>query len=483
MKDADTTSSCISKNEPGLFPKRSWEVEINLLFTHSLTGLGNEPARGHPLFIPTSLKTVKRMKPETLLLPNPHSLNQGKCRFCGSELRHTFVDLGMSPPCESYLSKEQLRAVEPFYPLHAYVCDHCLLVQLQDFITPDEIFTEYAYFSSYSDSWLQHAKQYVEAMIERFQLTSQSQVVEIASNDGYLLQYFVERGVPALGIEPAANVAQTAIQKGIPTVVEFFGQETASKQATKGKQADLLLGNNVLAHVPNLNDFVAGMKILLKPQGVITMEFPHLMRLMEENQFDTIYHEHFSYLSLIAVERVFAAHGLTLFDVEELSTHGGSLRIYARHTEDSSKPIGDRIYDLRAREESAGFLDLEHYLNFGEQVKETKRKLLSFLIEAKRAGKTIAGYGAPGKGNTLLNYCGIRTDFLDFTVDRNPYKHHKFLPGTHIPIYSPEQIDLAKPDYVMILPWNLKDEIMKQMAHIRDWGGQFVVPIPEVKVY
>jgi SAM-dependent methyltransferase len=307
--------------------------------------------------------------------------------------------------------------------------------------------------------------------------------VEIASNDGYLLQYFLEKGVPVLGIEPAANVAEVAIQKGIQTVVKFFGEKTAQELAAEGKRADLLVGNNVLAHVPDINDFVKGMKILLNPEGVITMEFPHLMRLMEGNQFDTIYHEHFSYLSLLTVEKIFATHGLTLFDVEELSTHGGSLRIYACHAEDITKPISQRVTELRAREEMAGFTHLEHYFSFGEKVKETKFKLLEFLITAKRQGKSIAGYGAPGKGNTLLNYCGIREDFLDYTVDRNPYKQGKLLPGTHIPIFHPDKIKETKPDYLLILPWNLKDEVMKQMSYVRDWGCQFVVPIPEVEVY
>jgi 2-polyprenyl-3-methyl-5-hydroxy-6-metoxy-1,4-benzoquinol methylase len=405
------------------------------------------------------------------------------CRFCGTSLKHTFIDLGMSPLCESYVSSEQRNQMEPFYPLHVYVCDRCFLVQLETYVTPEHIFTEYAYFSSYADSWLQHSKAYTDLMVERFHLNSASHVVEVASNDGYLLQYFVEKNIPCLGIEPAANVAQVAIEKGVPTQVEFFGVESARKLAAEGKQADLLLGNNVLAQVPNLNDFVAGMKILLKPQGVITMEFPHLMRLMEENQFDTIYHEHFSYFSWITTEQIFAAHNLTLFDVEEIQTHGGSLRIYARHSEDTSKPTSDHAIALKQRELEAGFTNVETYRHFAAQVEETKRKLLDFLIIAKREGKTIVGYGAPGKGNTLLNYCGIRTDFLDYTVDRNPYKQGKFLPGTHIPIYYPDKIAETKPDYVLILPWNFKNEIMKQMAFIRDWGGQFVVPIPEAQVY
>ncbi|BAZ01553.1 C-methyltransferase [Tolypothrix tenuis PCC 7101] len=412
-----------------------------------------------------------------------NQLITGECLFCGTGLRHTFVDLGMSPPCESYRSLKQLNEMEPFYPLHAYVCENCLLVQLQEYVSPENIFSDYAYFSSYSDSWLKHAKNYVDLVVERFQLNQESQVIEIASNDGYLLQYFVEKNIPALGIEPAANVAEVAIKKGIPTVVKFFGQETAKEQVAKGVKADLLLGNNVLAHTPYLNDFVKGMKIILKPQGVITMEFPHLMRLIDENQFDTIYHEHFSYFSFLTVEKIFATHGLTIFDVQELKSHGGSLRIYARHTEDHSKPVSEQVVELKAREEAAGFHKLEYYFSFGEQVKETKRKLLDFLIQAKREGKSIAGYGAPGKGNTLLNYCGIRTDFLDYTVDRSPYKQGQFLPGTHIPIFHPDKIQETKPDYVLILPWNLKDEIMSQISYIRDWGGKFVVPIPEVQIY
>jgi 2-polyprenyl-3-methyl-5-hydroxy-6-metoxy-1,4-benzoquinol methylase len=411
------------------------------------------------------------------------SVSNPCCRFCGTVLRHTFVDLGMSPLCESYVGPDQLNQMEPFYPLHVYVCERCFLVQLEEYVSPEEIFSEYAYFSSYADTWLQHVKAYTDMIVERFQLDGQSRVVEIASNDGYLLQYFVQKDIPVLGIDPAANIAEVAVQKGVPTLVKFFGEQAAQELVAGGKQADLLIGNNVLAHVPGLNDFVRGMKVLLKPQGVITMEFPHLMRLMEGNQFDTIYHEHFSYLSLITVEKVFAAHGLTLFDVEELPTHGGSLRIYARHTEDTSKPVGQRVQELEAREEAAGFTCLETYVSFAEQVKDTKRKLLDFLVRAKWEGKSVAGYGAPGKGNTLLNYCGIRSDFLDYTVDRNPYKQGKFLPGTHIPIFHPDKIKTTKPDYVLILPWNFKDEIMEQVGYIRDWGGQFVVPIPEVKVY
>jgi hypothetical protein len=409
--------------------------------------------------------------------------NQTGCRFCGTKLEHTFVDLGMSPLCESYLPADQLNQMEPFYPLHVYVCGHCFLVQLEAYVSPEHIFSDYAYFSSYSDSWLAHAKSYTDQIVERFGISTNSFAVELASNDGYLLQYFVAKQVPVLGIEPAANVAAVAAKKGIPTLVKFFGRETARELRASGKQADLLLGNNVLAQVPDLNDFVAGMKILLKSNGVITMEFPHLQRLMEENQFDTIYHEHFSYFSFLTVEQIFGAHGLTLFDVEELPTHGGSLRIYGRHVEDSSKPVAARVAELRNREESLGYTRMETYSRFAEQVKETKRKLLEFLIKAKRGGKQIAGYGAPGKGNTLLNYCSIRTDFLDYTVDRNPYKHGRFLPGTHVPIFPPDRIRETKPDYLLILPWNLKDEIIKQNAFIREWGGKFIVPIPEVYVH
>jgi SAM-dependent methyltransferase len=405
------------------------------------------------------------------------------CRFCGSALHHTFTDLGMSPLCESFLSADQVNQMEAFYPLHVLVCDHCFLVQLQEYVSPQEIFTEYAYFSSYSDSWLAHAKAYTGQMIDRFQLSRDSLAVELASNDGYLLQYFVEKGVPVLGIEPAANVAKEAVKKGIPTLVKFFGRELAEELARGGTQADLILANNVLAHVPDIRSFVAGMKILLKPRGVITLEFPHLMRLMEGNQFDTIYHEHFSYLSFLTTMKVLAKFDLAVFDVEELPTHGGSLRVYARHAADTSHPVGARVQELARREEMAGFTRLETYYSFDEKVKETKRRILTFLIEAKRAGKSIAGYGAPGKGNTLLNYCAIRTDFLDYTVDRNPYKHGKFLPGTHIPVFSPEKIRETKPDYVLILPWNLKNEIRDQLSYIREWGGQFVVPIPDVEVF
>ena len=404
------------------------------------------------------------------------------CLFCAAPLRHTFVDLGMSPLCESYLSADQLDRMEPFYPLHARVCERCFLVQVEEYVRPDGIFTEYAYFSSYSDSWLAHASAYVDMISARLGLSAASRVVELGSNDGYLLQFFVARGIPVLGIDPARNVAPAAIARGVPTVTELFGRRVAGELAAGGTQADLVLGCNVLAQVPDVNDFVAGIKLLLKPGGVVTIEFPHLLRLMADNQFDTIYHEHFSYFSFLTAERIFAAHGLTLFDVEELPTHGGSLRIYARHAEDPSRPVAERAARLRDRELAAGLERLETYASFTEQVHETKRRLLEFLISARRRGKRIAGYGAPGKGNTLLNYCGIRTDFLEYTVDRNPYKHGKFLPGTHVPIHPPGRIEETRPDYVLILPWNLEDEIMEQMAHIRSWGGQFVVPIPDVKI-
>jgi SAM-dependent methyltransferase len=405
------------------------------------------------------------------------------CRFCQAGLQRTFVDLGMSPLCESFLTQEQLNQTEPFYPLHAYVCEECFLVQVEEYVGPERIFSEYAYFSSYSRAWLEHAKSYTDMIVSRLGLDHTSQVIELGSNDGYLLQYLIARGIRVLGVEPAGNVAAAAIAKGVPSTTRLFGLETARELLAEGHHPDLIVGNNVLAQVADLNGFVAGMKKLLKPGGVITMEFPHLLRLMDENQFDTIYHEHFSYFSLMSTERIFAAHGLTLFDVEEMWTHGGSLRIYARHQEDAARPVGPRVRALLAREKTVGLDRPDRYAAFAEQVRETKRRLLEFLIGAKRQGKSIAGYGAPGKGNTLLNYCGIRTDFLDYTVDRNPYKHGRFTPGTHIPIYPPEKILETRPDYVLILPWNLKDEIMEQMSAVQSWGGQFVVPIPDVKVY
>jgi SAM-dependent methyltransferase len=403
------------------------------------------------------------------------------CRFCGSALHITFVDLGMSPLCESFVPADGLNRMEPFFPLHVLLCDRCFLVQLEEYVTPDDIFTEYAYFSSYSDSWVEHARRYVDAIRARLALGSDSRVVEIASNDGYLLQHFVARGIPVLGVEPAANVARVAIDKGIPTVVRFFGAGAAHDLAATHGRADLVVGNNVLAHVPDINDFVRGLQILLAPGGTVTMEFPHLVRLIEENQFDTIYHEHFSYLSLLSVQAVFQAHGLRVYDVDQIPTHGGSLRIYACHDQ-AALATSERVHALAHAEDEFGLRRVETYTRFSEQVKETKRRLLSFLIDAKRHNKSIVGYGAPGKGNTLLNYCGISTDFLDYTVDRNPYKHGKYLPGTHIPIHPPERIRETRPDYVLILPWNLREEIVRQHAYIREWGGRFVVPIPTVAV-
>ena len=405
----------------------------------------------------------------------------GRCRLCGDALEHTFVDLGMSPLCESFLAPGQLDAMEPYFPLHALVCETCFLVQLKQYVSPEAIFREYAYFSSYSTTWVAHAKRYCEMITHRLGLGPDSLVVELASNDGYLLQHFVPLGVPVLGIEPAANVARVAIDKGIPTRVDFFGVELAYALVAEGKRADLIAGNNVLAQVPDLNDFVSGMVRLLAPEGVITLEFPHLERLISENQFDTIYHEHFSYFSLITIERLAAQHGLKLIDVDELPTHGGSLRVYLAHVS-SARPTSWRVAALLAREHRRGFTDVTTYASFAEQVKRTKRKLLSFLIAAKEAGKVICGYGAPGKGNTLLNYCAIGTDFLEFTVDRNPYKHGRFTPGMHIPIRPVEAVDALKPEYLLILPWNLKDEIVQQMRHVAAWGGKFIIPIPELAV-
>jgi SAM-dependent methyltransferase len=407
--------------------------------------------------------------------------NAGNCRFCRGALAE-FVDLGMSPLCESYLTKDQLNTMERFYPLAAYVCRDCFLVQLQEYVAPKEIFSEYAYFSAYSDTWLDHARRYVETMSKRLALGPASRVIELGSNDGYLLQFFVEKGIPVLGIDPAANVAKAAEERGVPTLVKFFGIETASALAETDTQADLVVGNNVLAQVADLNSFVEGISIILKTGGVCTIEFPHLLKTIDGNQFDQVYHEHFSYFSALTADRIFAAHGMRVFDVDELSTHGGSLRIYACHANDDSHPTEASISELLRREREVGLHRLETYADFGNRVRATKRKLLSFLIEAKTCNKSLAGYGAPGKGNTLLNYCGIRVDFLDYTVDRNPYKHGKYLPGTHIPIFPPEKIFETKPDYVLILPWNLKDEIVSQLANIRSWGGKFVVPIPEVSV-
>jgi hypothetical protein len=414
--------------------------------------------------------------------PRPAETALPGCRFCAAPLRHTFVDLGMSPLCESYVPAERVNAMEPFYPLHAKICERCLLVQLEEFVAADEIFSEYAYFSSYSDSWVAHARAYVEMAVDRFGLGPDSLVVEVASNDGYLLQHVIERGIPALGIEPAANVAVAAREKGIETVVEFFGRELAARLVAEGRRAELLAANNVMAHVPDLNDFVGGMEPLLAPHGVVTIEVPHLLRLVEDNQFDTIYHEHFSYFSLLTARKVLSAHGLEVFDVDELKSHGGSLRLYAQRQSSGRRPVGPKVEALIERERALGFDTLEGHSGFSARVEETKWRLLEFLIQCRREGKRVAGYGAPGKGNTLLNYCGIRTDLLDFTVDRNPYKQGQFLPGTHIPIRHPEALEQARPDYILILPWNLKEEIVAQLSYTREWGARCVVPIPQVEV-
>lgn len=403
------------------------------------------------------------------------------CRFCSHTLSRDFIDLGLSPLCQNHISEDQLNKPENFYPLHAYVCDNCLLVQLEEFVPPDEIFSDYHYFSSFSDSWVEHTRKYSESMIERLGLNTASLVAEIASNDGYLLQHFVKQNIPVLGVEPAKNVADVANEKGIRTVSRFLGQESGKMIAAEYGRADLLAGNNVLAHVPDINDFVLGLKSMLAADGMLTMEFPHLLRLIENNQFDTIYHEHFSYLSLLAVQKIFRHHGIEIVDVDELPTHGGSLRIYAKHS-DAPCEISPSIDRLLEAERSFGLAGTDVYSNFSEKVRNTKHKLLQFLTEARLNGKTIVGYGAPGKGNTLLNYCGIRQDFLEYTVDRSPYKQGKYTPGTRIPILHPDTIRQTKPDFILILPWNLKNEIIQQMDFVREWGGQFVIPIPEVEV-
>lgn len=408
-------------------------------------------------------------------------MSDASCRLCGAPLRVVFADLGSSPLANSFLPPERINSMEPFYPLRTLVCSQCFLAQLEEFETPEQIFTDYAYFSSYSTSWLEHCRRYCEQMIEQLGLSERSHVVELASNDGYLLQYFHEHRIPVLGIEPATNVAKVALQKGIATLVEFFGQDTARSLASESA-ADLLIGNNVLAHVPDLNDFIAGMKILLRPGGLITMEFPHLMRLIEENQWDTIYHEHFSYFSFLTVSRAFETHGLRLFDVEELPSHGGSLRIYGCHEDDAGKPDTSRAVEMRKREREAGYEQLNTYISYGARVIADKRQILRLLIDLKEQGKRIVGYGAPAKGNTLLNYCGIGTDFLEYTCDLNPHKQGSFLPGSHIPILSPEILTKDRPDVVLILPWNLRTEIMKQLSFIGEWGGRFAARSPDLKL-
>ena len=402
------------------------------------------------------------------------------CRFCATPLRETFADLGVSPLANSYLTREQLNAAEAFYPLHAYVCCSCYLVQLEPFESPERIFGEYLYFSSFSDTWLAHCRTYAADMIRRFALGAQSQVVEIASNDGYLLQYFSDAGVPVLGIEPAANVARAAIHKGIPTEVAFFGTATAEALTRRGVRPDLIVANNVLAHVPDLNDFVGGLKTLLRPKGVVTIECPHLLCLIAEKQFDTIYHEHFSYFSLLVLEKVFAARGLRVFDVDLLTTHGGSLRVYVCH--DGAYGVERRVGEVAEREQRAGLSSVDTYRQFAADVRRTKCEILAFFIDACRSGRTVAGYGAPAKGNTLLNYCGIGPELMPFTVDRSPHKQGRYLPGRRIPIREPQAIVEERPDYVFILPWNLQDEVMQQMSAVHSWGGRFVVPIPELRI-
>lgn len=419
----------------------------------------------------------------TMVVQNTPNAYAPQCRFCSTPLVHTFVDLGTSPPCQRHVTPDRFNHAEAFYPLHVYVCHQCFLVQLPQYVAREELFDDqYAYFSSYSESWLKHAQEYTRKMIDRFGLNTKNRVVEVASNDGYLLQYFVQKGITCLGIEPTANTAREAEKKGVRSLVRFFGKETAREVRQSFGPADLLLGNNVLAHVPDINDFVAGLKILLADEGVITVEFPVLHKLIENNYFDTIYHEHFSYLSFTTVETIFAHHGLVVFDVERLSTHGGSLRIYAKHAGDTTKSVSENVISMRHYEKQVGHFDLNYYSAFGEKVRETKRRILEFLIRVKREGKKVAGYGAPGKGNTLLNYCGIRTDFIDFTVDRNPHKQHNYLPGSRIPILPPESLKTYRPDYLFILIWNLKDEVMNQTRFIKDWGGKFVIPLPELQV-
>ncbi|MBH5320632.1 methyltransferase domain-containing protein [Paenibacillus sp. GSMTC-2017] len=401
------------------------------------------------------------------------------CRLCGDPLKDLFLDLGISPLANSYVHAERLQQSEPMYPLKTFVCNSCFLVQIEDYESPQHIFSDYAYFSSYSDSWLKHSKAYVDAMMTKYKINSSHQVIEIASNDGYLLQYFVDYKVPVLGIEPAVNVAAIAEERGVPTVVDFFGTKLASLLLEQGKSADLLLGNNVLAHVPNLNDFVAGMKMILKPTGLITMEFPHLMRLIEHVQFDTIYHEHYSYYSLQTVSQLFSKHGLTVFDVEHLPTHGGSLRIYAKHSENEQYHVSSAFDQTLADEQSFGITDLAMYATFKSRAVQVKRDIVSMCIAIKNRYETIVGYGAPAKGNTLLNYCGLDSDYIDYTVDRNPHKQGRYLPGSRIPIFSPERIKETKPNYVFIFPWNLKDEIISQTSFIRQWGGKWIIPVPK----
>ena len=405
-----------------------------------------------------------------------------QCRFCDTQLEHIFLDLGKMPSANSFLKKEEI-AKEKIYPLCVYVCKWCLLVQIPEIRTPNELFFDYAYFSSFSTSWLNHAKEYVNMMIKRFNLNKTSQIIEIASNDGYLLKFFVEHDIPVLGIEPASNIAKNAIKNGIPTLEKFFNTDIAKELKEKNRQADVLLGNNVLAHIPDVNNFIKGMKILLKPNGILTMEFPHILQLIKQNQFDTIYHEHFSYFSFIVIQKIFLLHGLTIFDVEEISTHGGSLRIFVKHSENKTYQIKKSVKNLIKKENQVGLCDYSTYLGFSKKVESIKTKLNEFLEKSRLEKRTVVCYGAPAKGNTLLNYCKINPDYIEYTVDISPHKQGLFLPGTHLPIKSPSVIKETKPDYIIILSWNLKDEIMEQMKHVKEWGGKFIVPIPEVKIY
>jgi hypothetical protein len=404
------------------------------------------------------------------------------CRACATLLEHTFVDLGKSPPCEAFLRADQLEQGEVFYPLHAMVCSACFLVQLKDYVDADSIFDDYAYFSSFSDSWLEHARQYCADMTQRFGLTGDSFCVEVASNDGYLLQNFVRAKIRCLGIEPSWTVAEAARSVGVPSVQKFFGRETARAVRKEHGSANLICANNVVAHVPDIKNFVGGFQELLSPHGVVTLEFPHLARLMDQVQYDTIYHEHFSYLSFGTLLGILQDQGLTVFDVHKLKTHGGSLRVFAQHADTGTHPIEKSVKSLLQEETKLGFRELRTYLRFTELVEKSKRQTLKFLIQAKEEGKRVVAYGAPGKGNTLLNYCGIRSDLIEFAVDRNPYKHGRFTPGTQIPIFPPEALEEARPDYIFILPWNLETEIRRQLSHAREWGAKFVIPIPEIQI-
>lgn len=401
------------------------------------------------------------------------------CLNCSNTLGDTFIDLGMSPLCEEFVKPENMNNGQQFYPLHAYVCNECFLVQVGEYVSPEEIYSDYYYFSSYSDSWLEHAREYVDMMTDNYGINRESFVVEIASNDGYLLQYFQNKEIPILGVEPSENVAKVSIEKGIPTEEVFFGKKTAGDLKKKFRSADLILGNNILAHVPKINNFIKGLDILLSDKGIMTFEFPHLLQLIENNQFDTIYHEHFFYFSLLTVESIFKKHGMKIFDVQELSTHGGSIRIFVTRASNNDYQVSNNVEKILMLEEERGYLDIDFYRSFDKNVQQIKKNLLELLIDLKKQDKTIVGYGAPGKGNTLLNYCGIRRDFIDYTVDRNPNKQGYYLPGSLIPIYYPDKIRETKPDYVFILPWNLKDEITQQISYVREWGGKFIIPIPE----